>query len=166
MSLYHRILVPLDGSPTAERGLREAIGLARDQHATLHLVHVMDDGPMTAERAPVTGDADTLDGLRRRGDVLLARARRAAGEAGVSAQSTLREATRDTVAQAIVEETRAARCDLIVMGTHGRRGVTRLAMGSEAEAVSRTSPVPVLLVRQDSAPGALCTADEVRRDRW
>ena len=148
MTLYHRILVPLDGSATAERGLREAIGLGGDQAATLHLLHVMDDYPMSAVRAPVIGFQDTLDGLRRHGDALLAKARRLAAEAGVAAQTSLREATLETVAETIIDEARTTACDLIVMGTHGRRGVSRLTMGSEAEAVARTSPVPVLLVRQ------------------
>jgi nucleotide-binding universal stress UspA family protein len=55
------------------------------------------------------------------------------------------------VAQAIVEESRQTNCDLIVMGTHGRRGISRLMLGSDAESVLKSSSVPVLLVRDEDA---------------
>jgi nucleotide-binding universal stress UspA family protein len=56
------------------------------------------------------------------------------------------------VADAILEQVRLSDCKLIVMGTHGRRGMRRLAMGSDAELVLRASPVPVLLVRREDQP--------------
>ena len=81
----------------------------------------------------------------------LANAKTAAAGAGIEADSTLREVTQGRVADVIVDEARSASCDLIVMGTHGRRGFSRAAMGSDAEQVVCTSPVPVLLVRQEEA---------------
>ena len=65
--------------------------------------------------------------------------------------SELRDPRGSRVADAILGEARDAHCDLIVIGTHGRRGIDRALMGSDAERVLRESPVPVLLVR---APGA------------
>ena len=148
--MYHRILVPLDGSAPSERGLREAIRLATDQKATLFLLHVLDDYPVLTDGSSPRSYQATVTRLRRQGSELLARADDACSEAGVRAKTVLREVTPAAVADAIVEESSKLGCDLIVMGTHGRRGVSRLTMGSEAELVVRTSQVPVLLVRKEA----------------
>ena len=151
--MYQRILVPLDGSATSGRGLREAIGFAGGRKATLFFLHVVDDFSMLVEMTSVRSYEDMLKGLRHYGLEVLAKARRVAEEAGVHSESLLREVTNERVAQVIVEQARQHSCDVIVMGTHGRRGFSRIAMGSEAEQVARTSPVPVLLVReQETAP--------------
>jgi nucleotide-binding universal stress UspA family protein len=147
--MYQRILVPLDGSATSERGLREAIKLAGAQHATLFFLHVIDDFRMLVEMTSVRSYDEMLKGLRQYGLEILAKARHAAELAGVHRESLLREVTNERVAQVIVEQAKQHGCDLIVMGTHGRRGFNRIAMGSEAEQVARTSTVPVLLVRQE-----------------
>jgi nucleotide-binding universal stress UspA family protein len=146
-TMYDRILVPLDGSATAERGLREAIGLAAGQKTKLSLLHVMDDLSMLVEMSSVASYQEMLNGLRQYGEDVLAKAKRAAEEAGVQADTLLREVSKGRVSELIVDEAKKAGCDLIVMGTHGRRGFSRLALGSEAELVIRTSPLPVLLVR-------------------
>jgi nucleotide-binding universal stress UspA family protein len=147
--MYQRILVPLDGSATAERGLREAIALASALKARLCLLHVLDDFPMRVEMSSTIGYDETLGRMRQYGQDLLARAKQAAAEAGVPADILMREIMQFRIADAIIDEARKADCDLIVMGTHGRRGFHRLAMGSEAELVVRMSPLPVLLVRQE-----------------
>jgi nucleotide-binding universal stress UspA family protein len=147
--MYQRILVPLNASATADRGLREAIGLAVDQRATLCLLHIVDTISMASDEASVATFEQTLGRLRRTGEDLLAKARRAAEAAGAKAETKLREVTHETTAGAILDEALKAACDLIVMGTHGRRGVSRLAMGSEAELVVRSSKIPVLLVRYE-----------------
>jgi nucleotide-binding universal stress UspA family protein len=155
--MYQKILVPLDGSATAECGLREAVALARGQKATkLYFLHVVDDFSMLVEMTSVRSYDEMLKGLRQYGLELLAKARRVAEEAGVHGESLLREVTNERVAQVIVDQAKQHGCDLIVMGTHGRRGFSRIAMGSEAEQVARTSPVPVLLVRQ---PGEVVDAE-------
>jgi len=77
----------------------------------------------------------------------LAKARALAEKSGVSASTTLRETLAGPAADPIVREARRIGADLIVMGTHGHRGVRRLVMGSDAEQVVRTAQVPVLLVR-------------------
>ncbi|UUZ73064.1 universal stress protein [Polaromonas sp. P1(28)-8] len=147
--MYHRILVPLDGSATAERGLREAIGLAAEQKARLSLLHVADNFPMLVEMSSVTSSQEMLNDLRRYGEDVLAKAKRAAADAGVQADTLLREVTQGRIADVIIDETKKTGCGLIVMGTHGRRGFSRLTLGSEAERVVRSSTVPVLLVRLD-----------------
>jgi len=154
MSVYRKILVPIDGSPTSRRGLFEAIKLAKDQHATLRLVHVLDElmlGP-GAEAAIYVG---TVDMLRDAGKQLVAAAEKAAGESGLKAESVILEIMGGRAADAIVSEARTCGADLIVLGTHGRRGAKRLVMGSDAEEIVRTATVPVLLVRSGAGAGDL-----------
>lgn len=145
--MIQRILVPLDGSGPSQRGLQEAVALARALGAQLVLLHVVDDFPRHLELAPAPAYREALQRLRRRGEALLDEAREQAASAGVGAEALLQEIGAQTVGDAIVQQARASRCELIVMGTHGRRGLQRLAMGSDAELVLRTSPVPVLLLR-------------------
>jgi nucleotide-binding universal stress UspA family protein len=78
---------------------------------------------------------------------LLAQAQAGARERGVQAETLLREVAGGRVADQIVHEALQGNCDLIVMGTHGRRGFSHVLIGSEAESVLRSSPLPVLLLR-------------------
>ncbi len=149
--MYHRILVPLDGSATAARGLQEAITLAGEQKASLHLMSVVEDYPMLMEATSALAFDEMRNALRSAATDLLAKARDTATAAGVPAETALREVTQGRIADLIVDEARQADCDLIVMGTHGRRGFSRFALGSDAELTVRLSPVPVLLVRQEPA---------------
>jgi nucleotide-binding universal stress UspA family protein len=150
--MYKRILVPIDGSDTATRGLQEAIGLAADLKAKLTLLHVIDDFPLLVEMASAINVEATLDELRRRGEALLAQAKGKAAERGVQAETLLRQVAGGRVADQIVHEALQGDCDLIVMGTHGRRGFSHLLIGSEAESVLRSSPLPVLLLRLRQTP--------------
>lgn len=148
--MYERILVPLDGSTTADRGLQEAIKLATLTKARLCLLHVIDIFPAMAGGDTTLSLGDYEGRLHSRGEAVLAKAREVVAAAGVLADSVLREVMQERVADVIAEEAGKG-CDLIVMGTHGRRGFARFALGSDAEQVLRGSPVPVLLVRE---PGA------------
>ncbi|MGM9488265.1 universal stress protein [Ideonella sp. YS5] len=145
--MYDRILVPVDGSATCEHGLQEAIALAARLKATLVLLHVVDDFPFMVELASAASFDETRSRLLKMGNEILAQASRHATEGGAASETVLREVTSRRAADAIVEEATRRQCGLIVMGTHGRRGFNRLAMGSDAELVLRESPVPVLLVR-------------------
>lgn len=147
--MYQRILVPVDGSPTAERGLREAVALAAGREARLLFLYVVDDYATMSEVTSAAGYDEMLRGLRQFGLDVLAKARRSAEGASVHVETLLREVTGKRVSDVIVEQVAQHNCDLVVMGTHGRRGFSRLAMGSAAEGVARISPVPVLLVRLD-----------------
>lgn len=151
--MYERILVPVDGSPTANRGLREAIGLARDSKSTLVLLNVVDDYPMLVEMAAVASFEDLRKSILDAGEAVLTQAKAQAAESGVACEAVLREVNAARAADAIVQEAVQRHCNLIVMGTHGRRGLNRLAMGSDAELVIRQAPVPVLLVRQEEPKG-------------
>ena len=150
--MYKRILVPIDGSDTGRRGLKEAIALATEQKATLCLLHVTNDFPIMSEM-PSTFDFEKYrEELQQYGRNLLEDAKTLAASLGLGVETHLRDLKGGRVADAIVEEAKSAGCDLIVIGTHGRRGFRRALLGSDAESVLRESPVPVLLVR---APGAV-----------
>lgn len=158
--MYQRILVPVDGSSAADRGVQEAIRLAGALQARLLFLHVLDDYPMLQEMT-TQGSLDTLlRDLRHAGLDVLARARQAAEQASVHCETLMREVAGRRVADVIVEQVGQHHCDLLVIGTHGRRGLARLALGSDADQVVRHSPVPVLLVRKqiDTTAAAPVTA--------
>lgn len=144
--MYRKILVPVDGSPAAERALREGIRLAASLKATLRVLHVVSGFPLEMELSFVDYRKVHAD-QRRSGSALLGQAVRDAASAKVSAEPLLRERNSGAIGDLIVEEA-VHGCDLIVMGTHGRRGLRRFALGSDAERVLRDSPVPVLLMSQ------------------
>ena len=146
-AMYKRILVPIDGSDTAARGLAEAIALARELKATVRLLNLTSDFVLMVEMSNVIDYEKFREGLNQVGRRLLAQASELAKAQGVTAETSLHDLRGGRVADAIVEEARQSRCDLIVIGTHGRRGVARAMLGSDAENVVRSSPVPVLLVR-------------------
>lgn len=144
--MYKHILVPVDGSPASSHGLHEAIALAARLGATLKLFHIID--PMIAYAAMSGGaGADLTSELREAGQQIIADAHKLAADHGVTVETAITETAAHSVADLIVEQAKAWPADMIVMGTHGRRGLTRLLMGSDAEMVLRNSPVPVLMVR-------------------
>lgn len=148
--MYKKILVPVDGSPTSQRGLAEAIKLAKALNASLCLVHVVDEFVMTVAYSPIPYEPNFNEALRRLGASTLKSAEEAVIAQGLKPEVELIEMIGGRAADKIVEHAQRSGADLIVMGTHGRRGIRRLAMGSDAELVLRSAPVPVLLVR---APG-------------
>jgi nucleotide-binding universal stress UspA family protein len=146
--MYNRILVPVDGSTTSSKGLAEAIELAHGSRARLMLVHVVDELILDSggyDLTPVY--SRIIESLREAGRRVLASAESAARQREIPVESRLVETFGGRAADQIVDAARQWNADLIVMGTHGRRGLRRLALGSDAELVLRTSPVPVLLVR-------------------
>lgn len=145
---YQRILVPVDGSPTSLRGLEEAIRLARSTGGRLRLLHVVDE--LTFATGFETGAAfagDVMPLMREAGQAILQQACARAEVAGVPAEPVLCDRFATRVCDAVADEAGRWQADLIVLGTHGRRGVGRLLLGSDAEQVLRLAPVPVLLVR-------------------
>jgi nucleotide-binding universal stress UspA family protein len=149
--VYPRILVPVDGSDAADRALREAAALGRALGSELVLLHVVDTYQLLLAKATQAGFEEAREALLARGKGLLEGCRQQAEQAGVSCDTVLREVMSSHVSGAIVDEATRQRCDLIVMGTHGRNGRTQLLLGSDAERVVHAALVPVLLVRQDKA---------------
>jgi nucleotide-binding universal stress UspA family protein len=145
--MYGKILVPFDGSETSKRGLMEACRLAKEQDARLRCLHVIDEHYLAANYMGVMYLPELLDKLRDNGKLILDEAAKQARMNGVNVESVLRESAERRVSDMILDEAKTWAADLIVMGTHGRRGLSHLALGSDAESVVRDSPVPVLLVR-------------------
>src|SRR5689334_11638703 len=124
--MYSRILVPIDGSATSQRGFDEALRLARRLHARLHLLNVVDARLLVAEISVLAPPQQLLEDWRAAGERLLDDAlTRARGE-GVAAEGVVRCDPGLRVSDLIVQEARSSEAELVVMGTHGRRGLKRL----------------------------------------
>jgi nucleotide-binding universal stress UspA family protein len=146
--MYQRILVPIDGSPTAQQGLAEAIKLARLTGGAIRLLHVVDELSFAlgaSSFAAYSGDVFEL--LREGGQTILSEAKAQVEAAGIKVDTLLRDSFEGRVCDLVVDSAKAWPADVIVIGTHGRRGVGRLLIGSDAEQIVRYAPVPVLLVR-------------------
>jgi len=131
--------------------MNEAVQFAKDQNAKLRFLHVIDTYFPVLD---MTGDLNVVyiaDILRKNGKKVLKTAEEAAHKAGVAADSKMVEAIGGRVSKFVLSQVEEWPADLIVMGTHGLRGVERMVMGSDAETVVRKSPVPVLLVRNTQA---------------
>ena len=118
--MYARILVLIDGSPTSESGLSEAIRIARATGARLRLMHLVDEWPYIPEAA-----------------------------------------TSGVLYRLVEDEVKSWPADLVVLGSHGRRGISRVLIGSDAERILRHATTPVLVVRLDEAAEAAGTEARV-----
>jgi nucleotide-binding universal stress UspA family protein len=152
--MYKRILVAVDGSATSLRGLDEAIKVAKGMGGQLLLVHVVNEIVMTPEYVPAAYYDRIFQSLRESGLKVLDAAAAAVRRADLSCEKKLVAIAGARVADEIVKQAQEWSADLIVMGTHGRRGLKRLALGSDAELVLRASETPVLLVRDQPEAGA------------
>jgi len=149
--MYQHILVALDGSESSALAMDHAIQLAKDQRARLRLVHVIDPSVYaTAASGGYPFDVTpVIEGLRQAGRQILADAEAKARGAEVQSESELLESgdPSERIATIIVKDARRWRADLIVLGTHGRRGFNRIVLGSVAEGLVRMATTPVLVVR-------------------
>lgn len=152
--MYDRILVPVDGSETSVEGLKEAIRLAKNQGSTLRLLHIVNEFIFDYSYSPALYASNLVDGLRERGRAILADAQKLVRKHELEPETSLEETIGGAAADRILAHAREWGADLIVMGTHGRRGLRRLALGSDAEQVVRDADVPVLLVRGTERPDA------------
>lgn len=140
-----RILIPLDGSETAEAAIPEAVEMAHGGPCTFLLLRVAHARVLPG--ADVVGDWVEAT---REAEYYLARVKRDLEKKRIGPIETL--VWQGAPAPAIVDAARVNRADLIVMTSHGRSGIGRLIFGSVAEAVLRGSRLPILLVRPAGAP--------------
>jgi nucleotide-binding universal stress UspA family protein len=147
--MYDRILVPTDGSTEVERSVSHAATLASVHGAELVAVYVVNTasyGGLPIETS-IEGVSQILE---EEGEAAIDRVEAIAASHDVPVDGRV---VRGTPSKEIVRNAETAGCDLIVMGTHGRGGIDRLLLGSVAERVVRSSPMPVLTVRVgDDAP--------------
>ena len=137
--MYDEILLPTDGSPGAEAAVEHALHLARQNDAVLHVLHVTD----VSEFEDLTDDQDTGAEIDEEAKELLDPVLTASEEAGVE---TIARSVDGTPHKEVVDYIEANDIDLVVMGTHGKTGISRVLLGSTAEKVVRNSPAPVLTV--------------------
>jgi nucleotide-binding universal stress UspA family protein len=149
--MYARILVPVDGSTASTQGLDEAIELARHLKARMRLVHVVEPWVMVTTDMMAVNMHQIAESIRSVGAELLKGCEKKVTHAGIEVDAELIETTGRSAGECIVQKAQEVDADLIVCGTHGRRGVHRLLMGSDAEYIVRRAPVPVLLVRKQES---------------
>ena len=146
--MYANIMVPIDGSATSEKALAEAARLAKLTGGRLRLLHVVVPlGHITGFEVPTLYLNDLRPAILKSAEELVAKAKASAEREGVTVETEIAESGGKRVSELIVERAQDWGADLLVLGTHGRRGIERVLVGSDAEQVVRTSPVPVLLVR-------------------
>ena len=146
--MYKHILVAVDGSSTSDLAIQEAVKLAKAQRARLRLVHVVDE-VVTDSYLEFEPPEDLFESIRKRGQAVLDKAMVLVRPSGVEAETRLLELDKLMlhIADLIAAEADAWPADLIVIGSHGRRGVRRMFLGSVAEGVARIASKPVLLIR-------------------
>lgn len=152
--MYGKILVPVDGSETSIVGLEEAIQIAKLVGGKIRILHVVNE--LIIDYAFGSGlYANTvIEAMRSDGQKILNQAEALARQKGLEPEAVMIESIGGPAAQFIVEQAKEWPADLVVMGTHGRRGLRRLALGSDAETVLRSVTAPVLLVHRPEAKSA------------
>ena len=152
MKLYQTILMATDFSPTSAEALEEAIRMARELGSELKILHCYE---LPAPLALPYATASLYEGLDREArasaEHKLERLIRRAADRGVAARPLLRQGFPDVE---IVDAAERERADLIILGTHGRRGASRLLVGSVAARVVATAGCPVLTVRPSRVEAA------------
>lgn len=142
--MYKRILVAVDGSETAQRALGSALELARLAGSSVRVVHAFEASTYLAGMAY---EPAVIDRAREYAEDVLAAALRTAKDSGLPADSLLLDSPTERLGELVARAARQWPADLIVVGSHGRRGIGRVLLGSGAEDVLRLAPVPVLVVR-------------------
>ncbi len=141
--MYKHILVSTDGSEVAMKGVEHGLALAKELASKITAITVTQPYPL--QSAAVVGS--WTDAQKQRADEILATVQAAARKHGIEVAT--RQVANESAAEAIVDAAETLGCDLIVMASHGRRGVSRLLLGSQTAEVVRHSTVPVLVVRQN-----------------
>ena len=148
MTRFRHILVPVDGSPTSDKALDEAIRLAVFSGAKITLLHVIDVlSHITDFETGVDYVQQHVPRMRAAGENLLAKEGEKVLAHGLQLECVLIAEGPGRICEYVAEHARSSQADLIVLGSHGRRGVGRLLLGSDAEQIIRHAPVPGLVVR-------------------
>lgn len=147
--MYERILVAVDGGPSSDLAVAHAAELAKAFSAEVKVLYVVDDSDLFFEPS-YTDPEEIRRGLVKTGNAALASAAQKLGSAGLRYLTELAErpVAPGQLSATIVERADRWAADLIVMGTHGRRGVRRVVMGSVSEGVVARTNKPVLLLRE------------------
>ena len=146
--MYQRLLVALDSTATSRLALEHAAALGRLSGATVVLLHVLESfRHVSGFESPKVYAEEVLPRMRAAGRELLDEAAAPLREQGIEVETVLLEGSDERVAELIARRAEEAGVDMVILGTHGRRGVNRLLLGSQANSVITHSAIPVLVVR-------------------
>lgn len=158
--MFKRILIPVDGSDTSTKALVAGLQMARETGASVRLVHFINEMAYLGGIDPYGGYPADLAGMMREGGAkVLADAMAVAQSAGVEVSQVLLEEPGTRLGEAVATAARHWGADLVVVGSHGRRGMGRVLLGSGAEQILRLAPVPVLVIRSAQPEGGDHPAD-------
>lgn len=147
--MYKRILVPTDGSALSQKAIQGAVDLAKAVGAEVVALHVVPRYPTSYLDGAMTRSAAEVAQIEKHwaddGQAMVDAAGALAAQAGVKVKAVTMHS--DLVAEAILAAARKHDCDLVVMASHGRRGVRRLLLGSETQHVLTHGNIPVLVLR-------------------
>lgn len=144
--MFKHILVPVDGSPTAQKAVQNAAGLARAFGSAVTVIYVIDPYPFTGLGSDFAyGQAEYLSAASAEAKEATEAARKVLEPTGVSVNTKVVEA--HAIWRGIVETASTLGADLIVMGSHGRRGLEKLVLGSVAQRVLAHAHQPVFIAR-------------------
>jgi nucleotide-binding universal stress UspA family protein len=155
--MYRQIMVCVDGSAISNKALVAATDMAREANgrSRLRLIHVLDEMAYFTGFDPYGGQSgELIKIMRETGERVLADALAIAQAAGIEADTLLIDKFGERLGETIADEARHWKADLIVVGTHGRRRVGRMFLGSGAEQIIRLAPVPVLVIRSSESEAA------------
>ena len=150
--IYKNILLAIDGSEGSNAAIEEIIKLAKDQNVHLRIIHVVDE-TMAYCGGPGFDASLVINSLKDEGKEILDNVTKTIeSQSSIKVEKSLRElrAQQGRIAEIIVEESKEWPADLLVIGTHGRRGFSRFFLGSIAENIIRIATTPVLLVRSSN----------------
>jgi nucleotide-binding universal stress UspA family protein len=144
--MYKKILVPTDGSDTASKVVEPAVALARSCGATIVALHVTDPYPYSglAETVPITAEQYRVHVTKIAEDALEP-IKGACAAANVGCEAVIGEDIHPW--KAMLDVAKDRNCDLVVIASHGRRGVQALLLGSETQKLLTHSTIPVLVLR-------------------
>ncbi|MCS6903004.1 MAG: universal stress protein [Candidatus Bipolaricaulota bacterium] len=145
--MFKRILLPTDGSRGVEKAINCATTIALEFDSKIYLLFVAEPPALLFEYASIA-EQGILEALNKEGKHILEKTAQTIREAGVESVETVLKT--GMPAKVILDFAEASKIDLIVMGTHGRRGLDRILLGSVTEEVVRLSKVPVMTVRMNS----------------
>jgi nucleotide-binding universal stress UspA family protein len=148
--MYKHILLPTDGSPLSEKAVKQCIKLAKSIGAKITAINVTPEYQLMMDEGYVMPDAPLIrkrfeEETGKRSKKLLAEVKASASAAGVDCDSV--SVTSGVPYEAIIKQAKKAKCDLIMMASHGRKGLSSILLGSETAKVLTHSAIPVLVVR-------------------
>ena len=153
--MHRRILVAIDGSSTSNKAISAALEMASYSggKSIIALIHVLDEMAYFTGLDPYAGQSCSVTSLMREaGGKILADGLMIVQAAGVKGETVLVDRLGERLAETVAAKAIAWNASLIVVGTHGRRGIGRMLMGSGAEQIIRMAPCPVLVVRFSDDP--------------